>query len=835
MKQKKIIGTAAALVVLCSSCGYALGKYQAEKAQNNAVSYVKDSGRDKSDKTSLAADKTPDQISQEEGISAEQIVVKITDQGYVTSHGDHYHYYNGKVPYNAIISEELLMTDPNYHFKQSDVVNEILDGYVIKVDGKYYVYLKPGSKRKNIRTKKEIAEQVAKGTKEAKEKGLTKVAHLSKSEAAAVSQAKKEGRYTTDDGYVFSPTDVIDDMGDAYLVPHGNHFHYIPKKDLSPSELAAAQAYWSQKQGGAARPAGYRPAPMSNPGITPNPGPLPTIGGDHPVIPIPNEASPVAGNPSAAFHGKSFTELLNQLHGLDKEYRHVEEDGLIFEPTQVTKANEFGYVIPHGDHYHIIPRSQLSALEITLADRYLAGETQDDTANKPKPAEQSHSDKEVIHHFLGHDIKAYGKGLDGKPYDTSDAYVFSKESIDSVDKSGVTAKHGNHFHYMGFGELEQSELDQVADWLKDRGQTDAIAASLSRAGNKEKVILKKDNVEQTVSKPAFETKNVINKQDGSFILLKDGKEYTYDEKQLDNTQRAFAELRLAELKKGNYKYDIVPPKEGELEPGLYVNLDDIPLHAENATVDLGDRFIIPHIDHIHIAFYKDMKKEQLATVKYLMQHPEVRPEAWTDPGHSNKKASNTNKIKYIAGSTPKEQRAGMKNWQIIHTIEEVQQALKEGRYATSDGYIFDPEDIRDPQTKIWNDSYTIPRAKGGSLRDIPFTKLSESELAQAKKIAGEVKAERDKKIKADEDNDDKSKEDQKQSDEKKEDKKLINQVNFPLFKPESSTDSISDSQDKKKSSEVQSSKLQTELNVEKQELEPTNDDGRLKKDEKAIE
>ena len=55
---------------------------------------------------------TPDEVSKKEGINAEQIVIKITDQGYVTSHGDHYHYYNGKVPYDAIISEELLMKDP---------------------------------------------------------------------------------------------------------------------------------------------------------------------------------------------------------------------------------------------------------------------------------------------------------------------------------------------------------------------------------------------------------------------------------------------------------------------------------------------------------------------------------------------------------------------------------------------------------------------------------------------------------------------------------------------------------------------------------------------------
>ena len=58
--------------------------------------------------------KTPEQVSKKEDIQAEQIVVKITDQGYVTSHGDHFHYYNGKVPFDAIFSEELLMKDANY-------------------------------------------------------------------------------------------------------------------------------------------------------------------------------------------------------------------------------------------------------------------------------------------------------------------------------------------------------------------------------------------------------------------------------------------------------------------------------------------------------------------------------------------------------------------------------------------------------------------------------------------------------------------------------------------------------------------------------------------------
>ena len=56
----------------------------------------------------------------------------------------------------------------------------------------------------------------------------------------AVAAARAQGRYTTDDGYIFNASDIIEDTGDAYIVPHGNHFHYIPKSDLSASELAAA-------------------------------------------------------------------------------------------------------------------------------------------------------------------------------------------------------------------------------------------------------------------------------------------------------------------------------------------------------------------------------------------------------------------------------------------------------------------------------------------------------------------------------------------------------------------------------------------------------------------
>ncbi len=155
MKKKAVVGSVAALVLGMSLCSYQLGRFQAMEEQKNRVSYIEDS---QSVQTTVAEQLTPDQVSAKENIDAEQIVVKITDH-YVTSHGDHFHYYNGKVPFDAIFSEELVMKDPNYVLQDSHIINEVQDGYVIKVDGKYYLYLKDPSKHKNVRSKEEVERQ----------------------------------------------------------------------------------------------------------------------------------------------------------------------------------------------------------------------------------------------------------------------------------------------------------------------------------------------------------------------------------------------------------------------------------------------------------------------------------------------------------------------------------------------------------------------------------------------------------------------------------------------------------------------------------------------------
>ncbi|VGM76787.1 pneumococcal-type histidine triad protein [Streptococcus pneumoniae] len=369
INKKYLAGSVAVLAL--SVCSYELGRHQAGqvKKESNRVSYI-----DGDQAGQKAENLTPDEVSKREGINAEQIVIKITDQGYVTSHGDHYHYYNGKVPYDAIISEELLMKikitdqgyvtshgdhyhyyngkvpydaiiseellmkDPNYQLKDSDIVNEIKGGYVIKVNGKYYVYLKDAAHADNIRTKEEIKRQKQEHSHN----------HGGGSNDQAVVAARAQGRYTTDDGYIFNASDIIEDTGDAYIVPHGNHFHYIPKSDLSASELAAAQAYWNGKQGS-------RPSSSSSHNANPA---QPRLSENHNLTVTPT------------YHqnqGENISSLLRELYAKPLSERHVESDGLIFDPAQITSRTARGVAVPHGNHYHFIPYEQMSELEKRIA------------------------------------------------------------------------------------------------------------------------------------------------------------------------------------------------------------------------------------------------------------------------------------------------------------------------------------------------------------------------------------------------------------------------------------------------------------------------------------
>ena len=450
--KKKYLYSSAAVVLL------GLGAYGWQTSQQGLSSHPSHLTKKKQpskaqQKVVSQHDKTPDEVSKEEGIAAEQIVVKITDEGYVTSHGDHYHFYNGKVPYDAIISEELILKDPNYDLKKEDIVNEVKDGYIIKVDGTYYLYLKHVGHATNVRSKAEIERQrgVMAADKEEQASSGHSVTNKSRIKAAA------SGRYTTDDGYVFSPTDVIDDLGDGFLVPHGNHFHFIPKGDLSAGELAAAQSYWNSRHGGGAS------QPVRRDDSTTTVVSSNDVA-NHPVLPsshFSNHSTPAI--PKQVAPKPLYDSLLEELYATPSHSRYTEADGLVFDPAKITKRTSSGVVVPHGDHYHFIPYSRMSALERQLAQ--MTPEKSRPKKPEAKPTE-TRRQSQPEHTFFGKVIEATAKGKDGKAYTTSDGYTFTPESILSYDANGLITKHGDHQHYILLEELDSKELAQAEAYIK---------------------------------------------------------------------------------------------------------------------------------------------------------------------------------------------------------------------------------------------------------------------------------------------------------------------------------------------------------------------------------
>ena len=428
MKINKKYLAGSAVVLALSVCAYALNQHQVpENKENNRVSYVDGKESDSKKNENL----TPDQVNKKEGIEAEQIVTKITDQGYVTSHGDHFHFYNGKVPFDAIFSEELVMKDPNYKLSDGDIVNEIKGGYIIKVDGKYYVYLKDASHADNIRTKDQIEKQKQEHTSD------------SSSTSNEVIAARAQGRYTTDDGYVFNATDIIEDTGDAYIVPHGGHYHYVPKSALSSSELAAAQAYLAGR-GSQQSLTDYKPIPSVEP--------------SHQV------EKPATSNPVQ--EENNLQKLLEQLYALPVSQRYKESDGLVFDPAKITSRTPNGVAIPHGNHYHFIPYTSLSALEQKIARLIpLSGIiTPSNPVETPSKPNEDHDHDHVDHqHEEDHDHD-HANHRHGEDHN----HGFDADRVISEDEQGFVVSHGDHNHYFYKKDLTAQQIKEAQEHLKGK-------------------------------------------------------------------------------------------------------------------------------------------------------------------------------------------------------------------------------------------------------------------------------------------------------------------------------------------------------------------------------
>ena len=597
MKINKKYLAGSAVVLALSVCVYALNQHQApEKKDDNRVSYVDGKGSEAKKNESL----TPDQVSKKEGIEAEQIVTKITDQGYVTSHGDHFHYYNGKVPYDAIFSEELVMKDPNYQLRDQDIVNEIKGGYIIKVDGKYYVYLKDASHADNIRTKEQIEQQ--------------KQEHTSDSGSASeeVLTARAQGRYTTDDGYVFNAADIIEDTGDAYIVPHGGHYHYVPKSALSSSELAAAQAYLAGRG--------------SQPSLTdykPNPSVTPSSQADSPatIIPVDQE--------------DSLQSLLAQLYALPVSQRYQESDGLVFDPAKITSRTPTGVAIPHGNHYHFIPYSSMSALEQKIARLIPLGGALTLTKlleNQNKPTVQR--DHENVTHKNHHE-------------DEHD-HGFAAERVIREDEQGFVVSHGDHAHYFFKKDLSAEQIKAAQEHLHGHGRTEVPKDNQNT--HKENEVKHEHHGEE--HDHGFAAERVIREDEQGFVVSHGDHAHYFFKKDLSAEQIKAAQEHLhghgqTEVPKDNHNTH----KEDQAKQEHHEDEHDHGFAAERVISEDEQGFVVSHGDHAHYFFKKDLSAEQIkAAQEHLHGHHQaepVKPLAKTVESFS-RDASDEEKIAYIS-------------------------------------------------------------------------------------------------------------------------------------------------------------------------------------------
>ena len=682
INKKYLAGSAVALVL--SVCAYELGLHQAQIVkENNRVSYI-----DGNQPSQKAENLTPDEVSKREGINAEQIVIKITDQGYVTSHGDHYHYYNGKVPYDAIISEELLMKDPNYQLKDSDIVNEIKGGYVIKVDGKYYVYLKDAAHADNIRTKEEIKRQKQEHSHN----------HGGGSNDQAVVAARAQGRYTTDDGYIFNASDIIEDTGDAYIVPHGNHFHYIPKSDLSASELAAAQAFLSGK-GGQLSTVEYRSSRAETRSS------VRTSQSETPQNPATDSESP----------NEDLASLLQELYALPLSQRHVESDGLVFDPAQITKRTANGVAVPHGDHFHFIPYSQMSALEEKLA-RMVAIKGQNGsvlpsvTPLKPAPTTkpQAPAENKPTELDVNQVVRKVGDGYIIEDKGVS-RYVLAKDlakdKIDTIENllskktqetHALVAKKENvpprdqEFYDKAYNLLTEAHkalsenkgrtsdfqaLDKLAERLNDESSNkgklvDDLLAFLApiihpeRLGKPNAQIAYTDD-EIKLAKLAgkyttedgyiFDIRDITSDEGDAYVTPHMTHSHWIKKESLSEAERVAAQAYAKEKGltppstdnqgSGNTEVKGVEAIYNKVKAAKKVPLDHMPYNLQHTVEVKNGSLIIPHYDHYHnIKFgwfdeglYEAPKgyslEDLFATVKYYVEHPDERPHS--DNGWGN--------------------------------------------------------------------------------------------------------------------------------------------------------------------------------------------------------
>ena len=403
------------------------------------------------------------------------VVSEITEDGYVTLHGDHSHYEKGLVPYNAKILDSLVYKNKDYKLKNEDIQYELAEGYVIKVNGKYYYYPKEGITQNNVvdeSTGKEISAHAH---------------HHHHHHHGESSESKGSG-----DNYTFNPKDIVSETQDGYVVRHGDHFHYIKKSELSASQLS--QAKESGVNPSLASSAAGVTTPTSDGYIFK--GESDIIGrnsfgfivqhGNHQhIIPysqlrgtqweyLLNNQGTTTNNSNTTVVNTPKTNIVNDNHHDHHEHSSEHGDDYKFDPKDIVAEDENGYTVRHGDHFHYIPKNKVekpaetvkpapaiptpTLPEVNKVEKPVEAVKPAPVIPTPSLPEVKNEEKPKVEEPV---VRPSVLSFAGVQFETSDGFILNENTVGTPTSLGLVIDHNGHQHFVYYKQLVNSKFEKL--------------------------------------------------------------------------------------------------------------------------------------------------------------------------------------------------------------------------------------------------------------------------------------------------------------------------------------------------------------------------------------
>ena len=515
MNKKKMIitGACGSLVIgLSAFAGYEYGKHQVYETAPLVQNTAQAKKINYSDKVSSV------------------VVSEITEDGYVTLHGDHSHYEKGLVPYNAKILDSLVYKNKDYKLKNEDIQYELAEGYVIKVNGKYYYYPKEGITQNNV-------------VDESTGKEISAHAHHHHHHGES-SESKGSG-----DNYTFNPKDIVSETQDGYVVRHGDHFHYIKKSELSSAQLSQAKeagvnSSLASSAAGVTTPTsdGYIFKGESDIIGRNSFGFIVQHGSHQHIIPysqlrgtqweyLLNDQGTTTNNTNTTVVNTPKTNIVNDNHHDHHEHSSEHGDDYKFDPKDIVSEDENGYTVRHGDHFHYIPKNKEEkpaetvkptpaiptpslpkvekVVEIVKPTPVIPTPTLPEVKNEEKPKVEEPVVRPSILSFAG------------VQFETSDGFVLKENTVGTPTSLGLVVDHNGHQHFVYYKQLVNSKFEKLIPEKYLEQAKKEYKELEDKVTEKVNYLSSKNNIDKNTIKYVSTAKGDALSYDGKTTLLDD--------------------------------------------------------------------------------------------------------------------------------------------------------------------------------------------------------------------------------------------------------------------------------------------------------------------------